>query len=71
MRERRLPSEKESQIQWWRQVIVRQQSAGVSVVQFCRELGMTPRKFRYWVTARRNHTPRAAAGCGPRRQLAA
>jgi hypothetical protein len=45
MRESRFPSEHESRIQWWRRLIVRQQSATVPLVQFCRQVGINTRKF--------------------------
>lgn len=48
MRERRLPSEEESRIEWWRQVVFRQQSTPVSLTQFCRQMGISYRKFSYW-----------------------
>ncbi len=48
MRERRLPSEEESLIEWWRQVVFRQQSTPVSLTQFCRQMGISYRKFSYW-----------------------
>jgi hypothetical protein len=48
MRERRFPSEQESRIDWWRQVISRQQSTGVPLTQFCRQMGISYRKFSYW-----------------------
>ena len=48
MRESRLPSEQESRIEWWRQVVFRQQSAPVPLAQFCRQMGISSRKFSYW-----------------------
>ena len=48
MREGRLPSEQESRIEWWRRLVVRQQSATVPLTQFCRQVGINPRKFYYW-----------------------
>jgi hypothetical protein len=48
MRARRLPSEQESRIEWWRQVVFRQQSAPVPLAQFCRQIGISYRKFSYW-----------------------
>ena len=38
----------ESRIDWWRRVITRQRAARVTLAQFCREMGITPRKFYYW-----------------------
>ena len=48
MRESRLPSEQESRIEWWRRLIARQQSAPVPLTQFCRQMGINPRRFYYW-----------------------
>jgi hypothetical protein len=48
MRERRLPSEQESRIEWWRRLIVRQQSATIPLTRFCEQVGINPRKFYYW-----------------------
>lgn len=48
MRESRLPSEQDSRIEWWRQVVFRQQSARVPLAQFCRQMGISYRKFSYW-----------------------
>jgi hypothetical protein len=43
-----LPKEQESRIEWWRRVIVRQQSAQIPLAEFCRQLGISTRKFYYW-----------------------
>jgi hypothetical protein len=48
MRETRLPLERESRIEWWRRLIFRQQSAPVPLNQFCRQMGISTRKFYYW-----------------------
>lgn len=48
MRESRFPSEQESRFEWWRQVISRQQSTRVPLAQFCRQTGISYRKFSYW-----------------------
>jgi hypothetical protein len=48
MRETRLPLERESRTEWWRRLIVRQQSAQVPLAQFCRQMGISTRKFYYW-----------------------
>jgi transposase-like protein len=42
------PTESESRLEWWHRQIARQQAAGVSVAEFCRQLGVTVRKFYYW-----------------------
>jgi hypothetical protein len=62
MRERRLPSEEESRIEWWRQVVFRQQSTPVSLTQFCQQMGITTRKFSYW---RQRLREMDAASSGP------
>lgn len=43
-----LPAARQSRIEWWRRVIARQQSAQITLDQFCREMGITVRKFYYW-----------------------
>jgi hypothetical protein len=48
MRDNRVPSEEESRIEGWRQVVFRHQSARVSMAQFCRQMGISTRKFSYW-----------------------
>jgi len=48
MRASRLPSEEESRIQWWRRVVIRRESEPIPLAQFCRQLGITTRKFYYW-----------------------
>jgi hypothetical protein len=48
MRECRPPSEQESRIEWWRRLIFRQQVATVPLTQFCRQAGISTRKFYYW-----------------------
>jgi hypothetical protein len=40
MRESRLPSERESRIEWWRRLIFRQQSTLVALSQFCQQMGI-------------------------------
>jgi transposase-like protein len=48
MRESECPSEQESRIEWWRRLFFRQQSTSVPLTQFCRQMGINPRKFYYW-----------------------
>ncbi|MGO8933679.1 MAG: IS66 family insertion sequence element accessory protein TnpA [Terracidiphilus sp.] len=48
MHESGLPSKQESRIEWWRRVIFRQRSATVPLTQFCRQMGVSTRKFYYW-----------------------
>jgi hypothetical protein len=48
MHESRSPSGRESRIEWWRRLIVRQQSVSVPLAQFCRQVGINTRRFYYW-----------------------
>jgi hypothetical protein len=43
-----LPVDRESRIEWWRRLILRQQSVQVPLAQFCRQMGISTRKFYYW-----------------------
>ena len=49
MRESRFPSEQESRIEWWRRLLVRQQSATVPLAHFCQQVGINTQKFYYWI----------------------
>ena len=62
MRENECPSEQESRIEWWHRLIVRQQSTPIPLTQFCRQLGINPRKFYYW---RKRLREMDAASSGP------
>jgi transposase-like protein len=62
MRENESPSEQESRIEWWRRLIVRQQSTPVPLTQFCQQMGINPRKFYYW---RKRLREMDAASSGP------
>jgi len=62
MRENEYPSEQESRIEWWRRLIFRQQSTPVPLSQFCRQMGINPRKFYYW---RKHLREMDAANSGP------
>jgi hypothetical protein len=62
MRENESPSEQESRIEWWRRLIVRQQSTPVPLTRFCRQMGINPRKFYYW---RKRLLEMDAASSGP------
>jgi hypothetical protein len=48
MRDIRLPTEEESRIQWWRRVVVRRESTPIPLAEFCRQSGITTRRFYYW-----------------------
>jgi hypothetical protein len=62
MRESECPSEQESRIEWWRRLIFRQQSTPVPLTQFCRQMGINPRKLYYW---RKRLREMDAASSGP------
>ena len=62
MRENRLPSMEESRIEWWRRLVVRRESAPVTLAEFCRQVGTTPRKFYYW-RQRLREIDAAGSGC--------
>jgi hypothetical protein len=62
MRESRLPSERESRIEWWRRLIFRQQSTLVPLSQFCQQMGVSTRKFYYW-RQRLREMDAASSGC--------
>ena len=62
MRENECPSEQESRIEWWCRLIFRQQSTPVPLTQFCRQMGINPRKFYYW---RKRLREMNAANSGP------
>jgi transposase-like protein len=57
-----VPPEQESRIKWWRRVIARQQSTPVPLTEFCRQMGINPRKFYYW---RKRLREMDAASSGP------
>jgi hypothetical protein len=44
----KFPAEQESRIEWWGRVILRQETGRIPLAQFCRQLGITTRKFYYW-----------------------
>ncbi len=62
MRENEFPSGQESRIEWWRRLFVRQRSTPVPLTQFCRQIGINPRKFYYW---RKRLREMDAANSGP------
>ena len=62
MRKSEFPSEQKSRIEWWRRLISRQQSTPVPLTQFCRQMGINPRKFYYW---RKRLREMDAASSGP------
>ena len=61
MRDNEFRSEQASRIEWWRRLIVRQQSMPVPLTQFCRQMGINPRKFYY---SRKRLREMDAAGSG-------
>jgi hypothetical protein len=44
----RQTANRQERLQWWRRQIARQQSAGRSVAEFCRQLGVSVTTFYYW-----------------------
>ena len=62
MRASEFPSEQKSRIEWWRRLVARQQSTPVPLTQFCRQMGINPRKFYYW---RKRLREMDAASSGP------
>ena len=44
----RQPTSREERREWWRRQISRQQSANLSVAEFCRQLGISVTTFYYW-----------------------
>jgi Transposase len=44
----RQPTSREERREWWRRHISRQQSAKLSVAEFCRQLGISITTFYYW-----------------------
>jgi hypothetical protein len=67
MRGMKSSTERESRLEWWRRQVSRQQSAGVSIAEFCGQLGVTVRTFNYWRDrvrkAQRTGSRRVAAEC--------
>jgi hypothetical protein len=57
----RQPTSREERREWWRRQISRQQSANLSVAEFCRQLGISATTFYYW-KRRVEQAPRTAAG---------
>src|SRR6516165_7187392 len=64
------PTARECRLEWWQRQITRQQSGGLSVAVFCRQLGVTVRQFHYWrdcvERASRPNSCRSAAAQSPR-----
>jgi hypothetical protein len=44
----RQPVSREERREWWRRQLARQQSANLSVTEFCRQLGVCTTTFYYW-----------------------
>jgi hypothetical protein len=44
----RKPTSREDRREWWRRQLSRQQSANLSVTEFCRQLGVSVTTFYYW-----------------------
>jgi len=57
----RQPTSREERREWWRRHISRQQSANLSVAEFCRQLGISVTTFYYW-KRRVEEAPQTAPG---------
>jgi hypothetical protein len=44
----RQPTSREQRREWWRRQLSRQESANLSVTEFCRQLGVSVTTFYYW-----------------------
>jgi hypothetical protein len=42
------PASREERREWWRRQLSRQQSANLSITEFCRQLGVSVTTFYYW-----------------------
>jgi hypothetical protein len=42
------PTSRDQRREWWRRQLARQESANLSVTEFCRQLGVTISAFYYW-----------------------
>lgn len=42
------PTSRDQRREWWRRQFARQESANLSVTEFCRQLGVTISAFYYW-----------------------
>ena len=42
------PTSREHRREWWRRQLARQESANLSVTEFCRQLGVSVTTFYYW-----------------------
>jgi hypothetical protein len=42
------PTSREQRREWWRRQLARQESANLSVTEFCRQLGVSITTFYYW-----------------------
>jgi hypothetical protein len=42
------PTSREHRREWWRRQLARQESANLSVTEFCRQLGVSITTFYYW-----------------------
>jgi len=51
----RQPTSREHRREWWRRQLARQESANLSVTEFCRQLGVSITTFYYW--KKRVHEP--------------
>ncbi len=66
------PTSREHRREWWRRQLARQESANLSVTEFCRQLGVSVTTFYYWKKRLREAQPvlsRQVPAEGPARRL--
>jgi transposase-like protein len=56
------PVHREERRAWWRRQLARQQSANLSVAEFCRQLGVSLTTFYYWKKRASEAMPNASGG---------
>jgi hypothetical protein len=67
------PSSRQERREWWRRQLARQQSANMSVTDFCQQLGVSVTTFYYWkkrVHEVASHAPGQIAVESPSRPVA-
>jgi hypothetical protein len=67
------PSSRQERREWWRRQLTRQQSANVSVADFCQQLGVSVTTFYYWkkrIHEVAAHAPRQSAVESPSNTVA-
>jgi hypothetical protein len=67
------PTSRQERREWWRRQLTRQQSANVSVADFCQQLGVSVTTFYYWkkrIHEVAAHAPRQSAVESPSHTVA-